>query len=82
MKIVIFDKGDTSVGIHETHYFVDCPFSENDNELEDHELDDFKKRIIDIYANYGFGRITAFYDFELKKLEEDFMNPQNQEDEN
>ena len=62
MKLIIHEKGDTSVGYPETYYSVDCPFERNDVCQED--LDDFKRKLLDMYEDYAENYMHAFYDDE------------------
>lgn len=66
MKLHIIEQGDSSVGIPERHYQVDCPFEKD--EAEKYDLDQFKSRIIQTYYNWAEMHMEAYYDFELQQL--------------
>lgn len=77
-KLIVTDKGDSSVGIFPQEWIVDSPFSDNLSKEEIKEASDdlefFRKSIIDVYKEYAQGKITADYDFEIKAMNEENQN--------
>lgn len=61
--LYVVDKGDSSVGISEIEYAIQCPFYKID--VEDKELEYFRNKIIDLYQQYTDTRIIADYNHEL-----------------
>jgi (p)ppGpp synthase/HD superfamily hydrolase len=61
--LYVVDKGDSSVGIDEIEYAIQCPFYKID--VEDKELEYFRNKIIDLYQQYTDTRIIADYNHEL-----------------
>ena len=60
MKLIVKDCGDRSVGINDIYWDVDCPFDDKDDK---ETLEFFRESIINLYAEFAEGRITA--DFEM-----------------
>lgn len=80
MKLIIFDKGDESVGLFPTSYEIDCPFNKDD--VEQADLDQFKETMVSIYKEYDCQ--LAMYDFEIDGenahyLEEFYEEPEENE---
>lgn len=73
MKLIVIDKGDPKVGIHEAQYEIQTPFSNHDSgELyttSKEEIDYFKNEIINLYKSFANGRVIALYDFEFKQMD-------------
>lgn len=66
MKLIIREYGDNSVGIRDAYYEVECPF---EKDVEEENLEFFRKNIEGIYREFCEGKIRAEYDFE-EKLDE------------
>ena len=64
MELIIKEHGDSSVGIPERYYQIDCPFERN--EVEEIDLISFKAEILQTYKQFAEMRMEAFYDFEDK----------------
>jgi hypothetical protein len=62
MKLIVREKGDSSVGIYTRYYELDCPFEKD--EVERYDLEMFRSGILEIYAEYAETTIDVFYDFE------------------
>ena len=67
MNLIITDQGDESVGIFSQTFKIETPFSENEDTREDIEW--FRDRLIQAYAEFAQGRLLAMYDFEIKEAE-------------
>ena len=64
LKLYIWDEGDPSVGLFSQEWIIDCPFTKD--EVDEENLDWFKKQILDSYKEYCQGRCVCMYEFELK----------------
>jgi hypothetical protein len=65
MKLTVIDHADPSVGLFEASYEVETPFNDPNDSIEDEdELNTFKEMIIQAYAQFSIGRVSAFYEFE------------------
>jgi hypothetical protein len=64
MKLIIKEHGDSSVGIPEKYYEIDCPFERN--EVLNADLYEFKQDIIIAFKPFAEIRMQAFYDFEMQ----------------
>lgn len=73
--LYVSDKGDSSVGIPESHWEVECPIYVDKTKIDTLGdlilskddvvmLEEFRADIIKMYSNYCEGRIIAEYDFE------------------
>lgn len=62
MKLHVTDKGDPSVGIFDKSWEVECPLTKR---CDSDDLDFFREKIVAIYSEFAFGRVTATYDFEI-----------------
>lgn len=62
MKLIIKEYGDSSVGLPERYFIVECPFEKN--EVEESDLIFFKAGILQSFMEYAEMRMEAFYDFE------------------
>lgn len=76
MKLIIFFKGDQSVGIFPAQYELECPFEKEDTDQT--ELDFFKKEAIQLYAEFDSAS-GAMYDFEIEEQEKMYMQSIEQE---
>ena len=68
MKLIVMEKGDSSVGIPERYYEIDCPFERD--EVDDLDLEDFKTSIDEAYLGYAERKLEIFYDFENQFIDE------------
>jgi len=72
MKLIVIDKGDPQVGIHEAKYEVDSPFGNPDTgefyTTSKEETEFFRNEIINLYKSFSHGRVIALYDFEFKQM--------------
>lgn len=57
--------GDSSVGLPNITYSIECPFEKSD--VEEPELVEFKNDILKIYNLYAESKIHAVYDFEIEE---------------
>lgn len=58
LKLIIKDHADTSVGIFESTYEIDCPFtSDADTDMRYY----FAKFALSLYAEYAEGKVSCFY---------------------
>ena len=74
MMLYLMVGGDSSVGIPNVTYTIECPFERSD--VEESELVEFKNDILKIYDLYAESKIHAVYDFEIEeenRAEEAFM---------
>ena len=69
MKLYVDDNGDPSVGIFSQTWVIECPFEYDENDTQN--MEQFRIDIIRIYSEYAEGKITADYDFECYKDEDD-----------
>lgn len=65
MKLIVFDEGDSSVGIFSRQFEIDCPFEKD--YADDGELAFFKSRIEQLYAEFD-SCSYAMYDFEIENM--------------
>lgn len=66
MKLIIENSGDSSVGINDEWFEIQCPFERGD--LADEDLQLFKKDMVKLYSNYCNGKVTALFDFEYDEI--------------
>ena len=77
MKLILFDKGDESVGIFPAQYSVDCPFDKD--QMDKEELEFFKTCVLGVYMEYGCH--SAMYDFEIDAENKYYESIMKEEDE-
>lgn len=68
-KLIITDKGDSSVGLFPEYWEIQSPFdidTDNISEDEKETLEFFRDKMIEIYKEFCNGKCLAEYDFELK----------------
>lgn len=70
MNIVVSDQGDESVGLFGSSYTIETPISETDD-IDEIEL--FREMVIDVYSNFAHGKVTAFYQWEIDKRENEYL---------
>ena len=63
MKLIVIDKADPSAGILESTYEITCPFERN--EVDEHDLKDFKWIVTCLYSHFAVGKLQVLYDFEF-----------------
>lgn len=68
MKLFIIDKSDSTCGIFEQQYIVECPLNLENTPTKD-DFDFFKKSMTTVYNNFCGGRVIAYYDFELAEMD-------------
>ena len=72
-KLIIIDKGDSSVGIDNQYWECEVPFYIEDyNEIsfgEQESLDYFKEQMIKVYQEFSEGKVSAYYDYEFIKTD-------------
>lgn len=61
VNLIVRDEGNRSLEIAPNTWVVPYPFCKEDADEDD--MDFFKDRILDIYSNYGHGKLAAEYDF-------------------
>ncbi len=64
MKLTVIEHADPSVGLFESSYEVEAPFDNDSIEADKDELKAFKDMIIDVYCEFAFGGVSAYYEFE------------------
>ena len=62
MKLIIKEHGDSSVGIPERYYEVECPFERD--EVDETDLISFKTEILHSYRQFAEMKTEAFYEDE------------------
>lgn len=74
IRLIVRDAGDPSVGIFEQTWDVDTPFPEpkfdGSDDYSYDEMNHFRSLIVKAYKDFAQGRISALYDFEYKKMED------------
>lgn len=65
MKLIIYDRGDKSVGIFSRQFEIECPFEKDETEKE--ELDFFKGEAVKLYSEFDAASY-ALYDFEYEEM--------------
>lgn len=69
------DSGDPNVGLPESHYEIQTPFTEGvSDEDERYSMDMFKIAIHRAFAEISIGKITAIYSTELKQMEREMSD--------
>lgn len=69
IKLIIYDKGDTSVGIQPASWEIECPFIDPE---EKDTIEYFRKEMISIFEGFCNGKCQAEYNFENKYKDNDF----------
>jgi len=67
IKAIITDLGDSSVGIPQTSWEVECPFNTDSIDANDKEtLDWFRNKLKELYEDFAEGRLMVEFDFEME----------------
>lgn len=67
MILKISDAADESVGLFPVEYEIEAPLSEDD---DPEDIEFFRQEAIKLYSQLACGRVTALYDFEVRRMEE------------
>ena len=63
-KLILWNNGDSSVGIQGDHFELDVPFDVDECEWTD--IEDFREAMREVYQDYTDNKLFADYTYELK----------------
>ena len=67
VKAIITDLGDSSVGIPQTYWEVECPFNTDSIDANDKKtLEWFRNKLKELYEDFAEGRLMVEFDFEME----------------